>query len=181
MKKIKNSIQLKFMLSLLAAAFLTISCTPEEGGQVDTALEVRMEVENSPIYRMAVEFRNTSNDPNVSAEQRAQLTGLSDMIFNDLEILIRSKTVQRDAVEGGCIPPGYCYDDYEICVEWAVLWDNLLMQCNGGPYPPSNCDQVRADYLANLDEIEETYIKCAEEREKCIKLYCPGSGGGGQY
>lgn len=179
MQKIKNSIQLKYLASLLALAFLAISCAPEEEGEVDVAMEVRMEIENLPIYRVATEFRNASTDQSISAEQRAQLTGLSNLIFEDLDQLTKTRIEQRNVIESTCIPPGFCYDDYVQCIEWAVLWDNLLMQCNGGPYPPSNCEQVRADYLANLDEIEATYIDCAEDLYKCQDLYCP-SGPGGQ-
>lgn len=163
-------------VAILMFSFIFIACEQSDVAPSADELSVTQEIESLSIFGLATQTQQLSLDPSISVEKRQQLADFAERIFLDLNNVKNMKLAARRS--STCIPPGYCYDDYIQCIDWAVHWDNLLAQCNG-PTPPSNCEQVRADYLANLDEIEATYHNCSIALYYCQDLYCPSGPGGG--
>ena len=165
-----------FMATFVFSILFT-ACDQETVVEPADELSVTQEIESTSIFGLATHTKQLSLDTSIDPEVRERLANFAERIFTDLERVKMMKMAEQEQRSSGCIPPPFCYDDYLECISWAVLWDNLLAQCNG-PNPPSNCQQIRDDYIANLDEIEQTYIDCAIELDKCEKLYCPGGPGG---
>ncbi|WP_299220997.1 hypothetical protein [uncultured Aquimarina sp.] len=162
-----------FVLSL----FLVISCNKEEDSEEfldrnEGSLNASEKVD--ALERLALDFMDTAEGNNgieLDEKTKLKLKKLAYLILSDIKKLKEEDF--RKCAYGGSLCDGPYYD----CIWWAASWDNLLRKCNGPEADrPFNCDQIREDYLANIDEIEATYIRCTNQFNSCISSACGGGG-----
>ena len=161
------------LISLMVA-----SCHTEETEFLETQqLDVTEEMSEQPIYSMAVYLKGLSQDIEISNTDREKARRLSELMLRDLRY-VYGVSEARAISDQNCFPSSpRCVNNYNVCISWAKSWDELLSRCNGPEENrPYNCDQIRVDYIKNLDKIEATYIKCSQELIKCNKLECKGGG-----
>ena len=162
---------------LILSVFMIISCNKEESSEdiVNQQEETLSTTENiEALRRLALDFKATAEGKNgieLDEKIKIRLKNLANLILSDMEK--REEIMTRKCAYGG----GLCERPYEDCIWWAASWDNLLRRCNGPEADrPFNCDQIREDYLANIDEIEATYVRCTNEFNSCVAAACGDNG-----
>ncbi|KZS38231.1 hypothetical protein AWE51_19535 [Aquimarina aggregata] len=165
----------KFIL-VLSVLFI-ISCNKEENSEellIQQEEFVSVSENVDALRRLALDFKATADGRNgieLDEKSKLRLRKLADVMLSDVKI--REASVASKCIYGASL----CDGPYEDCIWWAASWDNLLRKCNGPVADrPFNCDQIREDYLANIDEIEATYIRCTNSFNSCISNACGGGG-----
>ncbi len=158
----------------MLSIFFVVSCNTEETSddlvnQQEESLSFA-ETQDA-LRRVALDFKATVEGLNgitLTESERFKLSKLADLILSDL-----NSNNQKSRDTRACPGSSVCTQSYNSCIWWAKSWDDLLRRCNGPvANRPPNCDQIRRDYIRNLDEIEATYMRCNNELNSCVEEYC---------
>jgi hypothetical protein len=160
-----------------AFAFVALySCTnqedlevnPDKNSLTEYDLIFSDEVKELPIFSLFQISQLILEGDDITEANRVKISILvkemeSDFRYLQTEVDTKKKNTTSSR---SC---GSCTSSYESCVWWAKSWDVMLQRCNAGLTSQILCDELREDYLENLDEIQATYIKCSSSFNKCIK------------
>ena len=169
------------VLSVLMVLSLFSCASDDVQIESDTSVSFSEETKVLPIYKLAIQMQELAQQNELSAANDLRLKRIATTILEDVKIIeaIYKNEEVTKAGNAVCTAGSICSNQYASCTAWATSWNNLLASCNGPVNNrPNNCDQIRADYINNLDKIEATYQKCQLELGYCLKVYCPGDDGG---
>jgi len=154
------------------------SCQTEELEINQDSEQLSTEIKELSIYKLSVLVDNLVLNKNLSNLEKVKLKAFSQSILLDLKTF-ESNNSSKTTRGMNCTISSGCGNQYIQCTIWATYWENLLASCNGPINDtPNNCDQIREDYINNLDEIESTYNKCKRKLDRCIIRHCPEDDGG---
>jgi len=169
------------ILGVLMILLLSSCASDDIQIEPDTSISFSEGAKKIPIYKLAVLMQDIIKQNDLTVESELRLKRISTTILEDIKIIetIYKNEEAAKADNVVCTAGSICSNQYASCTVWATSWNNLLARCNGPvSNRPNNCDQIRADYINNLDKIEATYQKCQLELGYCLKQYCPGDDGG---
>lgn len=179
-KKLTKISNMKKIPTILMIIFM-ISCQQQEDISTDlNAQEISLDLSDLEdlelLKQMASEFKATAdglNEIDLDDSTKLRLESLSELMlsnyifFKELSLYKKGNVTNKTLCRYLSYPE--CQQEYNTCVWWAKSWDDLLRKCNGPvSNRPSNCTQIRLDYIKNLDKIESTYHKCSNKFKSCI-------------
>lgn len=161
-----------------------ISCQTEEIERNQNTELLSAEIKELSIFKLAAQMNNLTLNEKLSNSEKVRLREFSQSIISDLKTFELNKSEIQyqntaSAKSSFCLASSICGYQYNQCPQWATFWNDLLRSCNGPvENRPNNCDQIREDYINNLDKIESTYNKCSAKLNTCIARYCSEDDGG---